>query len=192
MRKKKDVFCLWIRVSTYAYKYLIDNYSVQDSNWPELVNIYRDPLLSAELKRRIAKPCSRYDKRLEKETHAWRKKKIALEISEDDFYRHGWLLTHTDESYIASMIEKKVKAMLMTHLAGMFMVTGNLEKCIDNFYRNFGYSDETWPRNSIRKIWDRSTLDKTSLSGFIEKKITSLLMVQLSRIETNAQHKTKS
>ena len=150
----KERYVVWVHVAPYVCRYLIDNFGVQDAAIPNLVDIRRDQGIMAFLSAMLTKPPHRYDKRNESRRNN-RSERVAILISADRFLRSGWALSPTAESKLAHMLELRCQGMLITFLHMHYCITGCLADSIRAFYRRFRQTEETWPYDSIRKIWNR-------------------------------------
>ena len=173
---------------------MLTNFKVQDSDIPELVNITSDRLLDTMFRAKLFKCCHRYDKRLEKNgTYKYRNQRIAIEITKSDFYQYGWALSKTDESMLNNFLEIRCRTILLSYLSAQFMVTPVLAHCIRLFYKNFGYDENTWPAESIRRIWNRDKkIDKEALKTSLNDKIFNFIIVQLYENKTISQQGKKN
>ena len=151
---KKNRYVVWVHVAPYVCRYLVDNFGVQDEEIRNLVDIRRDPGLMAYLTPRLTKQSHRYDKRMAM-SFAHRRSCVAVLISADKFARSGWALSRSDESGFAKLLEARCQGMLLDFLRGQYIITGSLADSIRTFYRRFHQTEETWPYDSIRKIWNR-------------------------------------
>lgn len=196
-KKKTERFVVWIRVKPYVKKYLLNNFHVQDKDWPELVNVDKDRVLKSFITLRLAKPTHRRDKREEKKAAG--KVMVPLEISKQQFYYNGWALTATDERMFARALEVRCETICKTFLTAMYFQCGNLTECIRHFYHTFGITDEDWPMDTIRKMWQRDKVlpkiackkqekDEKTVNY---KKITQFILGQLSQYGTISQEGLK-
>ncbi|MBQ8223961.1 MAG: hypothetical protein IJZ86_01160 [Bacteroides sp.] len=186
--KKKDRFVCWIWVAPFVKQYLLTNYKVEDSDWPELVNISQDRELDVLFRSRLVKQSHRYDKRIQGGSYKYRNCKIALEITKSDFYQYGWSLSPTDESALSNALECRCRTMLLCFLSAAYMATPVLSECIRQFYEKFHFDEFSWPPDSIRRIWNRDkTIDKSSLKIALNEKIHEIIIVQLFRNGTISQ-----
>ena len=151
---KKNRYVVWVHVAPYVYRYLVDNFGVEDAEMRNLVDIRRDQTLMAYLTPRLVKGTHRYDKRTGG-TCTFRSSCVAILISANKFARSGWALSPSDESGLARLLEIRCQGLLLDFLRGQYIITGNLADSIRSFYRRFHQTEETWPYDSIRKIWNR-------------------------------------
>ncbi|MGL4852551.1 MAG: hypothetical protein ACRC3Z_07910 [Phocaeicola sp.] len=135
------------------------------------------------------KPSNRYDKRLEAcGSYKFRSEKVALEITKSDFNEHGWSLSLTDASALSKALEIRCRTILLTYLSAAYMVTPCLSTCIQKFYQLYHFDEDTWPSDSIRRIWNRDkSINKVSLVEDMDHKINKIILVQLFRNGTISQ-----
>lgn len=179
--KKIDRFAVTVHVAPFVKKYLLTNFGVYDEMWPDLVNISSDRQLSGVFRSMLVKKHYEFDRRIEAQANRFRSERINIEISKSDFYKYGWAISLTDEIRFSSVLEARCKTMLITYLSSAYLVTPCLASCIRQFYHLFGFDDETWPIDSIRKIWLRDkTIDKQALKMGIFQKINEIIILQMS------------
>lgn len=181
-KKQKERFVVWVSVTPYVRRYLLDNYHVQDSHYADLVDIRRDPALSVLFTPRLVKHSYRRERQLSGQANSRRSCRVPLLISHEQFTRHGWALSLTDEASLCRALELRCKTILLTYISSLYYVYGNLAQCIELFYRRFHYDDDIWPVDSIRKIWmrDRRTAKK-SLKNDFSAKIDEIVLANLSK-----------
>ena len=183
-KDKNNKYVVWVHMAPYAARYLIDNFGVGDREWPELVDVHRDDAIMAFLSPHLNKSSHTYDhrKRIRIPQQGFRKSRVAIIISARRFTRAGWALSPTDEAALATLIEKRCRGMLLTFLSAHYMVSGDAAQSIRAFYRLFHQTEESWPYDSIRKIWNRKldVLRKKSINGVIERQIKEIVLATLS------------
>lgn len=186
--KKTDRYVVAIHVPPFVKNYLLTNFGVVDRDWQCLVNLSADKYLSSIFRGMLVRKDFQFDKRIESQKSGFRSEKVNVEITRADFYRYGWALSRTDEVRFSIILESRCKTMLLTYLASAYMVNQNLAECIRKFYQLFGFSEDTWPIDSIRKIWLRDkTINKTELKGELQQKINEIIILQLSQNGTIAE-----
>lgn len=174
---KKSRYIVWIHVAPYVCRYMVDNFGVRDPDVTNLVDIRGDAQLMAFFSPRLTKACHRRDRQKNgAPSRHYRTEKVGIEITAEQFTRTGWALSPTDEDALAKLLEKRCHGMLMAFLTGHYMLTGDLAASIRAFYRRFHQTEDTWPYDSIRKIWNRNYTPEQKLSlrddkidQFIEK-----------------------
>lgn len=179
---------VWINVTPYVRQYLLDNFGVGDEEYPDLVDIRKDKQLGPLFTTRLEKKSFRFDKRIESGANQRRSCRVPLLISHDQFIRHGWSLTLTDEAQLSGALELRCKTIMLTYISAVYYVYGNLAQCIADFYRRFHFDEFIWPTDSIRKIWQReSRLPKKQIKTDFLQEIQHFSLVQLSKNGTIAQ-----
>ncbi len=177
---------VWVRVAPYVCRYLVDNFGVRGSNVKNLVDIRSDSAMMAFFTPRLMKPNHTYDSRIQKSTYSYRTARVAIEISANSFERTGWALSPTDEAAFAKMLELRLHGILLAYLQAHYMISGDAAVSIRAFYRHFHQNEDTWPYDSIRKIWNRSLSpsQKITLRSKLEAEITEKILLQMSSLGT--------
>lgn len=188
-KKKRDVFVVWVNVAPYVRQYLLQNFHVPDSQYSDLVDIRRDAQLNVLFTAKLSKPNYRRERELAAaKANSRRPKRIPLLISREQFTRYGWALTLTDEAALNKALEIRCKIILMTYLTSLYYVYGNLAQCIELFYRRFHYDDETWPTDTIRKMWLREHRGpKKNIKSDLSARIDEIVLANLSKNGTISQ-----
>ncbi len=187
--KKRDTYVVWVNVAPYVRQYLLLNFHVSDSQYSDLVDIRHDAQLNALFTSKLAKPSYRRERELAASSaNSRRSKRIPFLISREQFTRFGWALTLTDEATLNKVLEIRCKTILMTSLTSLYYVYGNLAQCIELFYRRFHFDDETWPTDTIRKIWLRKHNGvKKSIKNDLSARIDEIVLANLSKNGTISQ-----
>ncbi|MBR4533100.1 MAG: hypothetical protein IKO85_00930 [Bacteroidaceae bacterium] len=187
MEKSENRYVVWVSVAPYVCRYLVDNFGVRDSNVQNLIDIRSDAALMAFFTPRLQKSSHTYDRRLQQRgTTPYRTARVAIEISASRFSRSGWALSPTDEAALARMLELRCQGILLAFLQAHYMISGDASESIRAFYRTFHQSEDTWPYDSIRKIWNRNVprSQKVTLRTRLEAEITEKILLQLSSFGT--------
>ncbi len=190
-KKSKERYYVTVHVMPYVERYMTDNYGIRDERVRNLVNINRDPFLQAVFLTRLEKrPLSNSphgDESVESIAVARRRTAIInIEISQTAFERRGWKLSAKDEAAVALFLERRCQGMLLAFLQTDYLLTGDLAQSIRHFNRRFHQAEETWPTDSIRKLWLRNVPEsqRKTLHGLLEREISKIMMAQLSRFGT--------
>lgn len=186
---KQDIYTIRLRCKRYVQRYLIYNYGCRDREHPLMVEIRKDPQLREFINRAIKEPEARRDKWLSTFEGKKRNCEVEIRISADQFVRHGWHLTMTDETKLNSLLEARCKSNLLTFLTLQFVINENIETAIQMFYKKFGFSEKSWPSDSIRKIWSRRPVKndialKNEFNGIITKIFMDKLSIDLDNLHT--------
>ncbi len=184
-KKAKERFVIWIHCKPYVRRYLLQNFKVHDSRWPELVDVRSDRELAAFINGRLMKPSHRFDKRNESRQYPSR---VAVEISRDQFYRYGWALSASDERLLCRALELRCETLAKTFLSATYLYSGNLAECIRLFRRTFGFTEDDWQVDALRKMWLRDRrISKQCVKNENFVKNTLFVLEQLSHYGTIAQ-----
>ena len=188
-KEKKNRYVVWVHVAPYVCRYLVDNFGVDDTDIKNLVNINNDQTLMAFFTPHLVKQCHRYDRRTADKKTGYRTARVAIEVSASKFARNGWALSPTDEAAFAKLLEMRCQGMLLTFLSAHYIISGDAAASIREFYRVFHQNEQTWPYDSIRKIWNRnvSREEKMTIRGALDREIIKKILVQLSCFGTIAQ-----
>jgi hypothetical protein len=76
---------------------------------------------------------------------------IDIKISRDDFYRHGWELSRTDIVALNIILEGRVKLLLFKSIRLYRAFNYPLTESIARFHQKYGFTENDWPIESIRK-----------------------------------------
>lgn len=183
--KRDDVFVVWLHTAPYVRKYLTENFGCRRDGYDDLVDLRSDPYLHSMFVAGLERHSERFDRRLELSGNHRRNCKVGVLITHDRFNRCGWALSLTEERRLNQLLESRCKTMLLGYLSTMYMVYGNLHLCISKFYETFGYDDDTWPEDSIRKIWLREKkIPKTNMLDDFTAKISAFFLEKLSQCGT--------
>ena len=175
---------IWIHTKPYVAKYLMRNYRMYEPGWDALVDISKDKELSSIVDNSLFKPCSRYDSRIKSEGRC----KIAIYISKDKFYRYGWALTATDENRLNRILENRCRNIAKTFLSTQYMWSGNLSTCIKLLYKTFGWTEDDWEIEAIRKMWQRdSTIPKSKIFLQLYQEKSRFVLEKLSENQLISQ-----
>jgi len=141
-------------------------------NYGDPADITKDKMVYQFFCSRLKKKTFRYEKKykkLDKYTD-----EIAIKISRDDFYRYGWEISMTDNVAFNRIMEYKVKEMLYK-IVGIYTSIGfPLSESIDRFQEQYGFHEDVWPKESIRKDCCRNlNIDKKEIDNLISKIINT-------------------
>lgn len=178
-----EKFYCYLNVTPFVMQYLRVNFGAKNSRLPNAISFRRDRILSQMLKNMLTKQSHRYDNRNKGYMFTNRCETAAIEIDEVTFATSGFLLSLTDAANLALFLERRCYTLLLSYLHMRFIFNNNLNECIEDFYRQYHYSEETWPSESIRRIWYRDkTFDRNMFRGFINKQIGKIIIVQMKRL----------
>ncbi len=176
--KNKDVFLVNMYVKPYVCKYLRDNFHVANGKFPHIIDLRSDSLLYRDFLNGLQKTDLPVTQALPTQL---RPCLVSIRITYDIFQRHGWELAPEAAQNINIMLEQRCKNILLTYISTLYCVTGNLARCIQIFYEKFGYNEDIWPVDSIRKIWqrDRNVPKETFYTDIIQK-ISDFILAKMS------------
>lgn len=161
------MFSVTIPCKPYVRHYLIMRFGSP-------VNLTCEPYLNNIFRRLLRKPSTRHDKYyndLLKSPNTYYSCNIEVGVSESDFYRYGWELTKTDIIAFNSEIETRVKK-LMRDVVEIYENVMLQKEAILRFQEEFGFSEEIWPYESIKKDYYRSVVpNRPSLRMEIQNQI---------------------
>lgn len=177
--KKIHHYCL-LKVTPYVYHYLLSNFRIKIKEYPDTVNLAPDPVLRRVITSMIKAPSNRYDKRQLGYRYTNRNCTVAIVLP--DATQSGWLLSATDASDLALLLERRCHAMMISYINMRLIFCSTLKECILNFQKQFGFTEDTWSYDTIRRIWNRDkSFDRYRFRSFIEKEINKIYLVQMKR-----------
>lgn len=156
-------------------------------NFGDPVDLSADQRLKKMFVSMLRKPNTRYDNNMGKMNIRY-SETIDVLISEDIFYRHGWELTKTDTVNFGREIEDRAKLLMRNTVALNLAVTGSIKVGISRFQDRFGFSEDVWPAESIKKDFYRNGQHEIiDFEKEIFQKIEKLILVSLSGLGTISQ-----
>ena len=181
---KKYRFVCWLPCKPYVKQFLLYNFNAPDDTWTEIVNLSPDKELQNDFLSRLAKP-GRYENRYR--NLARYTANVAVEIRRDDFYRYGWAMSNTEVVAFGSKVERRIKQMLFLYLDTHVSIGIPLSTAIRNFQNSFGFDDDTWSYETIRREYNRhgyrKTVENTTILDFINR----IILGKLSEFGTISQ-----
>lgn len=180
--KKKDRFVCWVPCKPYVKQYLLYNFNAPDETWPEIIDLSADRDLHADFIERLDKKEARYEKRY---SNLYRyPEKVAIEIKKDEFYRYGWCISNESAVRFGNKIEHRIKQMLFLYLDTYVSMGIQLSIAIRNFQAKFGYNEDNWPYDSIRREYNRHGYRKNNGLPIIFEHFNKRIMDKLSQFGT--------
>jgi len=147
-------------------------------------NFARDREAKEQWRRCLSKPSKRFDSRYKDFSFARYSAIARILVNEDDYYRHGCELTKTDIITFGKFMERRAK-FFMRNMVNAYMITMKKRDAILKFQQGFGYSEDTWPFDSIKKDIDRSAPgDMINLAAGLTETIERISLVNLSKLGT--------
>ena len=147
--------------------------------------------LNERFRRCLVKPSVRYDSAYKDLSFIFYSSKTSIKISSDDFYRYGWEFTNTDIISFGKYIEGEVKKLMVT-IVSLYSIFMSKRDAILLFQKNYGFTEDTWSYDSIKKEYYRNSTknDCFEFPQEIVLNIEKLIMVKLSPKGT-VSHNTK-
>lgn len=174
-----EEFTIGLYLKPYVHKYLVNNYG-------DPVNLYgqNGDDLKSFLIGILKKPSTRYEKRTQLTFQSHETRFI---ISKSDFYRYGWEVTKTDMIKFNNKVEALVKFYSRCYIAFDKSMGIPISRSIRNFQNEFGFTEDLWSYESIKKDFDRngSYIKFDKLSVFKDN-LRNIFMVHLSEIRQPA------
>ena len=159
---KKDRFVCWLPCKPYVKQFLLYNFNAPDDTWTEIVNLSPDKELQNDFLSRLAKP-GRYEN------------------------RYGRAMSNTEVVAFGSKVERRIKQMLFLYLDTHVSIGIPLSTAIRNFQNSFGFDDDTWSYETIRREYNRhgyrKTVENTTILDFINR----IILGKLSEFGTISQ-----
>lgn len=153
------MFTVTIKCKPYVRQYLVQNFG-------DPVNLSADQSLETFFRSLLSKPDRDAEKKytgLFKPDNTAYSCTAEVIISQRDFYRHGWELTRTNTVKFGVHVENRVKAQMRNWvtLCMLFDPSGHTTQkhAILRFQDAFGFSEETWPYESIKKDFYRHAVE---------------------------------
>ena len=175
----KDVFTVGIMLKPYVHKYLINHFG-------DPVNLYMKD--GSDLKNfmieLLRKPSYKREKRI---TLNYQNQETRFIISKSDFYRYGWEITKSDMIRFNNKVEALVKFYSRSYIAFDKSLGIPISTSIRTFQNEFGFDEDIWPYESIKKDFDRHgayiKFDKVSV---FKENIKKIFIDQLSEFRQPA------
>lgn len=181
---KKDRFVCWLPCKPYVKQFLLHNFNAPDENWIEIIDLSSDKELLNDFTSRLSKH-GRYEKRysnLSRYTAT-----VPIEIRRDDFYRYGWALSNTEAVGFCTKVERRVKQMLFLYLDTHVSMGIPLSSAIRGFQNQFGFDEDSWPYDTIRREYNRHGYKRKMGDSTILDFINRIILGKLSEFGTISQ-----
>ena len=106
--------------------------------------------------------------------------KVQILISEFDFYHYGWKLTKTDIVKFGKEFEIQAKTLMRIIVGVNHSMDMPIAKCIRRFQNTFGFTEDIWPYESIKKDYYRKGHTvKLGFENEIFSKIHKIVLMNL-------------
>lgn len=182
MEHKKTHYYTLLKVTPYVKEYLMNNFKIKINNHPYAVSLARDQVLRRVLYAMIQNPSHRYDKRNFGYKYTCRNCEVAIVVSDRLVSSSGWLLSETDASDFALLLERRCHALMISYINMRMIFCSTLKECILQFQKQFHFTEDTWSYDTIRRIWNRDkTFDRYGFRKFVENEINKIYLVQMKR-----------
>lgn len=185
MSRQKERFACWIPCKPYVKRFLLENYNVPDDKWPELINLSSNKILQNNFRYHLHRSSERFSSRYDLLIKY--PELIAIEISKDDFYRYGWSLTNPEAVAFCISVERRIKQMLCTYIDIHHSFGIPISVSIRKFQNQFGFDEDCWSYDSIRREYNRNGSKETVDLNIFEK-IDKIFMVKLSSFVTTSHN----
>ena len=138
------MFFLELPVKPYVKQYVILNYGNPAS-------FSSNKYLNDRFRKCLIKPSLRHENYYKNLSFAKYQEKIKIILSQDDFYRYGWELSSCDIISFGKVLEHQTK-FLMCNMISFYTTVMNIKDAILTFQNNFGFTEDIWPFESIKKV----------------------------------------
>ncbi len=172
-------FTIELPTKPYVKQFLELNYGFP-------VDLKQDRVLYLNFRRCLKKPNKRYDYK-RKNIPSLYSEVARIVISEDDFYRYGWELTRTDIISLGKEFEERAK-FFMRNILSLYMNLMSKKDSIYKFQSRFGFSEEIWSYESIKKDFDRNGPKvRADINSILANKFEKIFLENLSDLGTISQ-----
>ncbi|MFZ4545715.1 MAG: hypothetical protein ACOYOA_16820 [Saprospiraceae bacterium] len=172
------MFTVELPVKPYVKQYITLNFG-------NPADFSTDKLLIERFRKFLIKPSIRYNSVYNNDAGKFHTQQVRIKISEDDFYRYGWELSPSDIIAFGKTMERQAK-FLMRNMVSFYMTFMIERDAVLTFQKNFGFTEDIWPFESIKKDFYRSIHPsrKISFTHDLSKKIEEIILVNLSGFGT--------
>jgi hypothetical protein len=170
-----DNFTVGIALKPYVHRYLVNAYGYPVNLYNPDVRWLRQIMIEC-----LRKPEFRFDKRILANFH---NEETRFVISNNDFYRYGWIISKTDMLKFNARIESEIKFLSRTFIS--------IEKCfgvpistaIRNFQIRYDFTEDDFPYETIKKDLNRNGdyIKFDEMQSLIQN-YRNILLEQLSEI----------
>ncbi|MFA6483723.1 MAG: hypothetical protein WCW62_14170 [Bacteroidales bacterium] len=110
---------------------------------------------------------------------------VEFVISDHDFYRYGWEMDPIHITALNTIFEQAAKLFMRTSITIDTAISGSQATSIRRFQDRYGYPDEIWNFQSIKKDLDRNTIrQEIGFDTEIYDKVQKILMHNLYKLGT--------
>lgn len=153
---KKEYF-VKVHVKPYVFRWLMRNYFVNVNGLKNTVSLKRNFELKSMFLTLLENRPYFYNSR---ENTGYERRNCEVYIYAGPFcFDHGaYNLTYTAETLFAVHLESVVKADLIAYANYCYMFEPRLDRIIERYKEQNGYSEDDWPTESMKKILFRSNI----------------------------------
>jgi hypothetical protein len=171
MKQASDLFTIGIILKPYVKRYLINNFG-------DPVNLYCHK--GNKLKKLMTDYLERKDKTHDKRINYDDCNETRFVISKCDFYRYGWEMSKSNMLKFNSNVEAELKFICRMWIMNDRALGVPLKKSIEDFQLNFGFSDQEFSYDTIRKDYQRNCEFPDFRNTQRIKEIRNLFLQQVS------------
>jgi hypothetical protein len=150
-----------------------------ENNYGNPVNFSKHPRENEMFRRMLKKPCKDQDRFYKKEL-SLHTVFIEVEISERDFYRHGWEVSKTDIVSFGKHFEKNAKWLMRTVVSTYASFGIPIHIAIYKFQLRFHMEEDYWPFDAIKQDFYRLRGNKgLDLNEYAYEHIERLIKINM-------------
>lgn len=170
-----EPFIIGIILKPYVSRYLINNFG-------DPVDLYCRK--GRKLKKLMIECLMSKEKRFDKRIIQDENNETSLVISKDDFYRYGWEMTRSNMLKFNYAVEDEIKFICRLWIMNDKSHGVQLKKSIEDFQIQFGFTEEEFPYETIKKDYLRNGQNLEIYNHIKINNIRNLFMEQVSLIGT--------
>jgi hypothetical protein len=179
------MFTIQLKTKPYVRHFLV-------SNFGSPANLTADPGLNALFRRCLKKPSLRSHKHYKPLNLKKYTTTAEIIISDDYFYRYGWEMSKTDTILFGRELENRAK-FLMRSIVSVYMAFMRQKDAIMLFQENFGYTEDIWSYDSIKKDYFRNGPEKKiDFLTEITRTTENIILENLSSLGTISHNLVKN
>lgn len=149
---EKEKYYVDMHVPKFVQRYLTINFGSSEKNCYDIredKNLYL--MLQTHLCKKVeANPNWRKNKKHFRTEH------VRIEVTRKDFVERGPLLSEQKENKFVNFLETRCRMIMLVYINSYKKVGLSLADSIKTFYKVTGWSENSWPSISIRKIVERA------------------------------------
>lgn len=183
---EKEKYYVDLHVPKFVQRYLTINFGCYGSK-NNCYDIRTDKNLYLMFQTYLCKKVSS-DANWRKNKKHFRTEHIRIEVTQKDFVTRGPVISAENENKFVHFLESRCRMMLLVYINSYKKVGLNLAEAIRVFYKVTGWSDNSWPSISIRKIVERA--ENRSDNGIFKHQSTILQEINEIILTTMSQNAT--